>query len=482
MEKKFDKRNWKIIYSDYSGMEKKAVELVSKELGGLILRDKGVYTIHVLACEKECNTVIDKNVVVIGTYNESDIIKKYIKEEEIPCDGYVVKVMDNPENSELKIALITAKEKREVFYGAVDFVDDYFVTAIPFCGSLKLPDEIFENKVPDYYNASAPQIKTRSVFTWGNPINDYKSYIENMARLKLNQLIIWNDFAPINAKDVVDYAHEYGISVIWGYAWGWSRKCEEIDLDALEVLSDNVVEKYEREYADIGGDGIYFQSFTELHKDYLGDRLIAEAVTDFVNKTADKLLKKYPDLFIQFGLHAWSVEKHLEYIAKVDPRVAILWEDCGAFPYDYEPKVKNEEEFKKTLKFTDDILNLRENGSVGMLYKGQMILDWSKFEHQCGTFVLGCSSDIIKEHDAELVKTIWRHFQSEWYRNGEYAYKMTKHIAKEKKDDVTIGMAGMFAGGLWFSEALCAQIMWECDREYDEIIGKVSKRRCIERV
>lgn len=31
-----EKRNWKIIYSNYSGMEKKAVELVSCEAGRLI--------------------------------------------------------------------------------------------------------------------------------------------------------------------------------------------------------------------------------------------------------------------------------------------------------------------------------------------------------------------------------------------------------------------------------------------------------------
>lgn len=482
MSEKIDKRNWKIIYSDYSGMEKKAVELVSKEMGALILRDKGVYTIYVLACENEKNAKTDKNAVVIGTYSESDIIKKYIKEDEIPQDGYVVKVMDNPENPEFKLALITAREKREVFYAAVDFTDDYFVTAIPRSGSLRLPNEIFENKVPDYYNASAPQIKKRSVFTWGNPINDYRNYIENMARMKLNQLIIWNDFAPINAKDIVEYAHEYGISVIWGYAWGWSTNCDNINLDALDALSDDVIEKYEKEYADIGGDGIYFQSFTELHQDYLGDRLIAEAVTDFVNKTADKMLKKYPDLFIQFGLHAWSVEEHLEYISKVDPRVEILWEDCGAFPYDYEPSIKDEADFEKALKFTDDILNLRENAGVVMLYKGNMVLDWFKFKHQSGPFVLGCASEEIKQHDLEMLKPSWRHYQSDWFLNGKYAYDMTKHIAETKKDDVTIGMAGMFAGGIWFSEMLCAQILWECDRSYDEIVNKVSKRRCIERV
>ena len=45
------KRNWKILYSNYSGLEKKAIELISAEVGKYILRDKGVYTLHTLAVE-----------------------------------------------------------------------------------------------------------------------------------------------------------------------------------------------------------------------------------------------------------------------------------------------------------------------------------------------------------------------------------------------------------------------------------------------
>lgn len=479
----WDKRNWKVVYSDYSGMEKKAVELVSKELGAQILRDKGVYTIHVLACEPESKSVLDKNAVVIGTYEESTVIRTYISENEILKDGYVVKVMDNPENPEYKLVLITAKNKRDVFYGAVDFVDDYFVKATPSCGCVKLPDEIFLNKLPDYYNASAPKVKTRSIFTWGNPINDYRAYIDNMARLRLNQLIIWNDYAPINAKDVVEYAHEYEISIIWAYAWGWNQNCDQTDLDTLDALSENVIQKFEDEYADIGGDGIYFQSFTETHKDMIGDRLIAEAVVDFVNKTADKLLKKYPDLFIQFGLHSTSVCNHLSFISKVDERVEILWEDCGTFPYDSTGLERiDENKFEATLEFTNRIMNLRDKGGVGVLYKGQMILDWSKFAHQSGPFVLGNSSESIIRHDLDVVTPIWRNFQSYWFANGRYAYDMTRCIIESGKEQVNIGMAGMFAGGLWFTEALCAQILWECDKPYEDIVEKVSVRRCLDRV
>ena len=73
-----DKRNWKIIYSNYSGPEKKAVELVNQEVGALILRDKGAYTLHVLTCEKAVSAVIDKNVIVIGRYDDNEIIKEYL--------------------------------------------------------------------------------------------------------------------------------------------------------------------------------------------------------------------------------------------------------------------------------------------------------------------------------------------------------------------------------------------------------------------
>ena len=138
-----DKRNWKIIYTDYSGMEKKAVELLSAEMGAHILRDKGVYTIHVLPCVQLEQAVPDSNAVVIGLYEENALIRKYIAPGEVPEDGYAVKVMDDPENPERKLVLITAKSKCGLFYGAVDLVDDYFALAAPLHGSVKLADELF---------------------------------------------------------------------------------------------------------------------------------------------------------------------------------------------------------------------------------------------------------------------------------------------------------------------------------------------------
>ena len=240
--------NWQILYSDYSGAEKKAVEFLSKEIGKLILREKGVYKIHVLPCfnAKDINIhSIEENAVIIGTYDDNPIIKNFIKKEEIPKDGYILKVMENPNNDSYNFVIITALAPRELFYGAIDFIDEYIPNNIPVIAGLSCPDKVFLHKLSDTYTVSSPAIKNRNIFTWGHPINDYKAYIDNMARLKFNELIIWNDYLPINAKDVIEYAHEYEIKVIWGYAWGWSTDCRNIDLENLKLLGNKVLKEYE---------------------------------------------------------------------------------------------------------------------------------------------------------------------------------------------------------------------------------------------
>ncbi len=196
------KRNWKIYYSSFSGPQKRAVELIYRELGKYILRDRGVYSFHSLSCETD-GFKNDCNAIVLGTYNENTILQKYFDSSEIKENGYAVKVIDNPKNNEFKLVLLCGYSDTEVFYAAVDFVDDYLAAATPiFDAYIHLRNELFEHPLPDYYNSSAPAFKTRSIFTWGHPINDYKEYFENMARLKLNQVIIWNDHLPLNSDEI----------------------------------------------------------------------------------------------------------------------------------------------------------------------------------------------------------------------------------------------------------------------------------------
>lgn len=485
------KRNWTIVYSDYSGMQRKAIELLSKELGALLIRDKGVFTLHVLPCIKT-ETAPEGNFVVAGLYENNALIRKYVEKSEIPEDGFLVKVIDDPENTERKIAVITGGSPRNVFYGACAFVDDYIPFAAPVHGGLKIKDVVFNGeKLPDWSFASSPKFKTRSIFTWGHPITDFRAYIENMARLKFNQLIIWNTHLPINADEVVDYAHEFEIEVIWGYSWGWRNSCADPEylksiLSDLPALKKRVVDEYVEKYSQVKGDGIYFQSFTELTENTVGGKTIAEIVTQFVNETADAIFQIKPGLHIQFGLHATSVKEKLHYIANVDPRIEILWEDCGSFPFNYLPEcvhkiprmgtyIPDENYYENTWEFTKKILEQRD-APAGLLYKGMMTLDWCAFANQAGPYIIGRDSEAIIRHDAEMEKPIWRMFEAEWMQYGKYALEMTKRIYAHSGSSVNMCLAGNLPGAMWMPFALVGEMFWDCDGSFDDMLERVVKR------
>ena len=203
-------------------------------------------------------------------------------------------------------------------------------------------------------------------------------------------------------------------------------------------------------------------------------------VTDFVNETSDALLSLYPNLHIQFGLHATSVKDKMKYLKNVDSRVEILWEDCGTFPYHYEPEVKTREAFEETLKFTEEIINLREVNPIGLVYKGQMTMDWFKFINQCGPYVLGRESKEVIKNDYDMMKPIWRVFQAEWMQYGEYAHEMTNKILELTGGNVNMNLAGTLSGGIWFPFAMTAQLFWDCTIPYKKMREMVLRRHCLE--
>jgi hypothetical protein len=300
-----------------------------------------------------------------------------------------------------------------------------------------------------------------------------------MARLKLNQLILWNDFLPVNAKEVIEYAHGYGIEILFGYAWGWIDGCytlTDISDETLKELKGQIIRHYEENYANLGCDGIYFQSFTERKDEYIGGRLIAEAVTTLVNDTANTLLEKYPKLKLQFGLHATSVKNRLDEIAKVDKRVEILWEDCGVFPYSYFPEVANEESFEEAKEFTKKILALRGDAPVGLVFKGVMMLDWTKFVYQNGPFVLGNNASAIVERDQRVREGAWRIFSAEWMQYGDYARRMIEFIQENAIGAVNFCIAGTFDGGIYFPQAVLSQMIRTLDSDYGKTMKKVARR------
>lgn len=473
--------SWKIVYHKYAGFEKKAIEFLSREVGKYLIRQEGMYTLYVLPCEKE-GTPIDQNAIVVALYQDSPTIRQYVKEEELERNDYVIKVVVNPQNEDCRIVLITAKEELNLMYGAQTFADSYPVQRAVGHGGLKIPQWRYNYKMPEYELTGKAKIATRGAWSWAHPINDYRAYIRNMARLKINQITLWNDYMPLNAKEVVDYAHEYGIKVIWGYSWGWNEngKIKEVCEEFLEKLKETALRSYEEHYKGTNCDGIYFQSFTEVQYDKIGDKLIAEVVTDFVNDAAAEFFKRYPDMKIQFGLHATSVKNYLPILAKVDKRVEIVWEDCGTFPYGYTPIVRDEKAYKDTLDFTRQIVNLRPGAPVGLILKGFMTVNWEMFEHQKGPYIMGDNSTAIQKADEEMRKPIWKMFESEWLQYGNYALDLIQEVYKMTGGNVNITMVCEDGGcTIPLPCALFAEMVFDPEQEYGDLLRNVSYRQAI---
>jgi len=448
----------------------------------MLIREPNVYRVYVLPCEKE-ETAVSKNAFFVGCYDKMPAMQKLVAPEEVPAGGYLVKVMVNPQDPEGRFVILTAHEPVNVFYAAVSFIDDYIPRYGKISGSNYMPDLTFDEPLPECSYAQTPDHKTRSIFTWGHSINNYRAYIDNMARLRFNELILWNDFVPLNIRDIIDYAHSYGIAVNLGYSWGWSaHQCAsmtDISDEAMRKLKDDIVRQFDEEYAPINCDGIYFQSFTERKDKVIGGRRIAEAVTSLVNMTAKEIWERKPNLKLQFGLHATSVVSDLDEIAKVDPRIEILWEDCGEFPYEYDPFVKDEARYAETLEFTKKLLALRGGKGVGLVFKGVMMLDWLMFFHQHGPYVMGENHREIATHDRQIRAKGWRMFSAQWVQSGVRAQEMLRYIAAHKQSDVNMCLAGTFDGGIYLPMALCAQMYWNCAEDYPETVKLVSSRSCI---
>ncbi len=255
------------------------------------------------------------------------------------------------------------------------------------------------------------------------------------------------------------------------------------DLRKLDVLKESIVDEYKKIYLNAKGDGIYFQSFTETSLDSRDGVIIAEAVTELVNSVSSEIYALSPDIHIQFGLHATSVKNHLEFLEKVDERIEIVWEDCGCFPYHYYPSTATPEAFKETLEFTDRIVKLRNRGKTGLVYKGMMTMDWRKFVHQVGPYVIGKASDELIKNDIDMLSPIWRYFQTQWQQeSGRYAWNFSRRVYELTGGNVNLNIAGTLEGGIWYPYALCTELMWNSDEDFEVIEKRVSNRHCVKMV
>ena len=445
---------------------KRAIEMLSKTLCE--------YTLEFPICLSDADNIAfdEYRIIYIGTKANNKYISKHSSVSLDTAEEYHISVKNDT-------SIIEGHDDAGAPYGAIDFYNRYIVKFEHQNNDMQYCINFFEHdKLPEFDYRSAPSIKERGLWTWGHVIYDYKGYIDNMMMLKMNSIIIWNDFLPVNAKDIIEYAHARNVKVIWGFSWLWDTNCAKFDMANVMNESRGIYEKFEREFADLDVDGIYFQTFTELHTDNIDGVIIADAAAKFVNNTAKYFYDGHPDIEIQFGLHALSVKNRLEFLKSVDPRIRIVWEDCGAFPFAYLPdRIDN---FDQTVEFTRRIASLRgENDKFGAVTKGFTKLDWSKFVHAEGPQYIGVSTERTKRNRVEHQASVWKYLQAYWLVNADKALEMMKVISDVKSKDACVYALvedGMFEENLMFPVALYAEMLWNSSADVKELISSVALR------
>lgn len=399
------------------------------------------------------------------------------QEAALPPEGYRLRIHTD---GQVQRVQITAATDAAALYGVSDFVNLLVPQAEQTHTWMK--PYYFRNPFQEGFSdmdcVHAPRVRRRGLWTWGYVIYDYRRYLANMARLKLNEIVIWNDFAPLNAADIVACAHGLGIRVIWGYSWGWDTKINvRLSDDALlSRLADEAVERFDREYAHLPGDGIYFQSFTETSQQELDGRAIADVVVPWVNGICARILQKQPALELQFGLHATSVERRLERIAGIDPRVRIVWEDCGAFPYAYlaEDITRTEE----TAAFTRRLASLRSRGATGIVTKGMICLDWTDFVHRQAPERIGEAAPEQLAARLPTARRVMRLAQSYWLQNGERLQTIVRLLAEQDADCQILALMedGLFETSIWLPAALFAATLWDSEKPFPQLLAETAQR------
>lgn len=470
---------WKIVYGRYEGVERFAVAELQR-----IVQTYVPYVVEIVAA-RDYRPGQDDHCLVLGTAADNPLVRHCIDQGWIKAparpEGFAYRCGDAPFPPAKRAAVIAGADAKGVLNGVADFG----VSVVsPQCVALTATSRHFAiNNFKDFAYDAAPAIDHRGIWTWGYVIYDYRAFIDNMARLKMNMLTVWNDCAPLNLSEVVEYAHSRGIRLICGFHWGWGVAGLSLASRAdCEKVRDEVIANYERQYLPCGVDGIYFQTLTEHPNTMDGGKTTAALVCDWVNLIARALLERHPGLCIQFGLHATSILDHYPDLLPLDPRITIVWEDAGTTPYSYVPTLAHPADshfskhglgdFEGTLAYSKKIAAFRGKTEFGLCPKGYSNLDWTfEFEHH-GPFLLGERSARFLRRRAEE-KRQWNDFiNAAWPGCAEAQarfYREIRACAPGGITSIALVEDALIETGIPFSAALFAETVWNPDRPVDEL-------------
>lgn len=458
---------WTLLYGSYAGSERFAVN----ELQHMVQRCLP-YVLEVLSAGEMPH--VSRNLILIGTPSENPRIaelgQKGLIELPTHAEGYTVACLNSPWQTNLRLVVIAGSDMSGVLYGVEEFNKRL---AVLFTRDLQ-PGELrasFDG-LPAFSESGAPLIENRGIWSWGYVIYDYRRLLDNMARLKMNRLTVWNDHPPINCRQFIDYAHSRGIKVILGYSWGYAlSKLDPTNPRHLQLIKGEVLQNYEKLYRNLGMDGIYFQTFTEQSNTMIGGKSIAGLACDWVNDIARALLAKHPKLHIEWGLHASSIQEHYVDLKNLDPRLTIVWEDAGGLPYSYDPEAPPKGD--RTLDYSEKLATFRPGSEFAMCAKGWIQLRWPTESEPHGAFIIGeRAHDYIRKRLEER-QPRWDYVNSRWIANYPIAMRFYSRICATTPAPMTVvGLIddGMFEQRIQTSAALLGEMLWNPNRSEKAVL------------
>ena len=466
-------RDWKCVYSSSEGPEGKALAVLTEKVSALTLRNGDLRTSHVFPLERAGGPEIAKtHRVVLGVPGRNPLLAKYLTPGEVPKGGYVIKALNDGES---KVVVLAGDTPAAVLWATIDFCRSdireiawWSRTAEEHVGWFVAERMFFTvPKLADYVRIARPETEIRSQFTWGHVIDDYRRHFRTLAELRFNRVILWNEFPPVNAAEIVREAHDWGLQVYWGFAWGWTADlCQSAATSDLGALADGVVREWREVWKPCGGDGIYFQTFTEQGNTMIGRRTIASMAVEVVNDAYRRIRAEAPDLDVVFGLHAGSVRTNLAEIEKADRSMEILWENCGGFPF-YENTNATD------VAFLERICGDRR--PVGLVWKCQVRQDWENWAHQSGPFLLGETGPDTDRRDERAYSSLYYTFDEDWLARGGIAYDQLKRLRAGANPPKEMNVVVALFNPPSLSTRIIAELFWSTAEPWEEIVVRAQR-------
>jgi hypothetical protein len=470
---------WSLVYGSRTNVSGFALEELQRTLQSFL-----PYVLPVYASQETTWEALQDHVVLLGTPEDNPLLEHCLSVNGIQIDkqpeGCLVKVQPEPCNPERRLVLLSASTPEGILNAVELFINRLL------CGTA-FPDKIEParlrqalDSLSDCSLQEAPAVPERGLWSWGYVIYDYPRFLDNMARLRLNHLTIWNDVPPVNCREVIAYAHRRGVRLNLGFPWGWGMDYDLADPADRQKIQDQVIEHYVRHIQPQQPDGIYFQTLTEHHQLELGGKSVAALTCELVNRTAAALYELTPGLDIRFGLHATSIRQNYRQFLDLDPRITIVWEDAGALPFSYLPALEQDGiSFDETLAYACELASFRPGTTFAMIAKGWTTLDWPhEFEHH-GPYLLGLRSRNYTRKRLELIRPRWERVNALWlqhFRQAQAFYQALLQASTGMLSVLGLVEDGLFEEAIQPSVSLFAETLWDPYTAPDQLLQRSFNR------